>query len=67
MDLDERTQLLQVFEEKFAEEHSKWESERLRLASEIKSLQMSSGLAARGAVSAVPPPRRSSHRADARR
>ena len=56
MDLDERTQLLQVFEEKFAEEHSKWESERLRLASEIKSLQMSSGLAdARGAVSAVSP------------
>ena len=56
MDLDERTQLLQVFEEKFAEEHSKWESERQRLASEIRSLRTSGGLAdARGAVSAVSP------------
>ena len=56
MDLDERTQLLQVFEEKFAEEHSKWESERQRLASEIRSLRTSGGLAdARGAISAVSP------------
>ena len=53
MDLDERAGLLQVFEEKFTEEHAKWETERARMQEDIKSLRSSGAVAdARGSLGA---------------
>ena len=44
MDLEERTHLLQTFEEKFSEEYAKWEKERADLRAENAGLRASGGL-----------------------
>lgn len=44
MDLEERTHLLQTFEEKFSEEYARWEKERADLRAENAGLRASGGL-----------------------
>ena len=67
MDLEERTALLQTFEEKFSEEFARWEKERADLRAENAGLRASGGLdVARayeeggggGSAFAAPSPRR---------